>query len=145
MTTLRALTISALLPVLLLPGCGGWKPAFEQDVAVRQYLPAPADTTWRDQAPVRTPLKVGPDSLPVTVEWTPTRREAHRAISRISVAFPEHRSSDSLSAKIQGGPINHGTRDAILEGLTLLVQWNRGDDLSTSIVHLTSDGTARLD
>lgn len=157
MTTARAFASYAVF-TLLLVGCGGEdtprvqagtaKPAFQQDVPVRQLLPAPADSTWKEQAPVRTPIKVGPDSLPVMVEWTPAHRESHRAISRINVAFPEHANSDSLSAQLSGGPINHGTRAAILEGLTLEVRWtsqtSRAAQLATTVVHLSGDGKAKL-
>jgi hypothetical protein len=155
--TFRTIAQCAALPLLvLLAACPGGdteavpsstslRPSFQQDIPVRQLLPAPADSTWKDQKSVPTPIKVGPDSLPVMVMWTPTHRDNHRAISRIDVAFPEHPDSDSLSASLSGGSTNHGTTDAILQGLTLLVRWHRDGQFSNTIVHLTGDGKARLD
>jgi hypothetical protein len=132
--------------LLLLAACGSDpKPRFSQEVAVSQYLPSPTQTPWQDQTPVNTPVKVGPDSLPVVVNWTTAKRDADRAVSRVSVDFPEHPASDSLSAAIFGPPINHGSRDAILQGLTLHVVHHRDGGAVPTIVHLTGDGTARLD
>lgn len=154
MTTRRAVTSYAVLPLLLLlaacpgddtpPPAENLKPSFQQDVAVRQLLPAPADSTWKDQEPVMTPIKVGADSLPVMVMWTPAHRDAHRAISRIDVAFPEHPDTYSLSAALRGGPVNHGTKAAIVQGFTLQVNGTRGTDPAPKLIHLSGDGTAKV-
>jgi hypothetical protein len=148
MTAFRKAAFSAALPiVLLLQACNGKEPGFRQDIDVSQHL-ASVPGIWQDQPVKRTQVKLGADSAAVTVEWTPAHNGAHRGISRISVLFPEHRKGDTYQAAVPGTPANMGTREAILESLTLQVQWARDaatqDQAATALVHLKGDGTSSI-
>jgi len=145
--TLRGATpCAALLLLLLLPGCAGeTKPGYRQDLDVSQHLPQSAGAAWVAQPPGRTQVTVGPDAVPVAVEWIPAHKGPHRGISRISVVFPAHRESETFHATVER-PVNRGTTDAVLESLTLHVQWTRNtmlrSQLATVSVQLMGDGTS---
>lgn len=150
MTSSRRIVLWAALPlVVLLQACPGNEtvPGFRQDFDVRRHLPQDKGP-WTDQAPRQTQVKVGPDSMPITVELVTAHAGAHRGISRISVIFPEHPESDTFNAGVSDTPANMGTTEAIMESLTLQIRWARdgatSDQMGTTTVHLKGDGTTTV-
>ena len=148
MKTVRKLAVCAVVPfTLLLQACGKTEPGFSKSIDVSQHLTR-LGSDWQQQPERQARVVVGTDSIPVTVRWIPAVSDGHRGISRITVDFPEHRAGDRLDAMVLGGPINMGTTAAILEALTLNVEWQRNGasraQLATAQVVLKGDGSSTL-
>lgn len=106
--------------LVALQGCDGrTKPGFRKAFEIPKR-----STGWQPASQGVTRVKLGPDSVSITVRWSTVRLGSNRGISHVTVDIPEHRESDQFVVGVDP-PYFLGTSAAPLEIVSLKLGWNR--------------------